>query len=535
MLDKIKHSLRQITLPRGKNPLFVAAAALVMTAAIALSLWGNSANYVALFGSQENIPVAQVVEVLGGEAIAYRVNPDSGQILVKDRYLARARMALAAKGITALTPSGYELMDKEQMLGSSQFMQNVRYKRSLEGELAQSIMALDAVEHARVHLAMVEPSAFVVSTRPESSASVIVHLRYGQRLNDAQVGAVIQLVAGSVPGMKGENVRVVDQHGNLLSESYIAEHDGVPSAKNGRELAERLKNDTRKNLGDLLVSIVGANNFRLSITPIFNLSRVEETEERLSGAPKVSDENINQENTTNELALGIPGSLSNRPASKVDAASPQALSTRNQAQRKYAYDREIRHVRYPGYVLEKMSIAIVLNQSAPQLAKWTDAQLNSLNTLMTNAAGLDSTRGDVLTLKMMAFTPQPDIDMTPLLWWQDTAAQRWAEILIAGLLALLLIIFVVRPAVRHYLIKQGSTPQTETGSETPDTGELSAAETLDNLTRRNVFESEEAFLPLSSGIEEKIACLQALTLSETDRVAEVIKQWINCHEQSDPQ
>ena len=115
--------------------------------------------------------MSQIVTVLDGEKLTYCIDPQSGQILVPEDELSKTRMTLAAKGVQAILPSGYELMDKDEVLGSSQFVQNVRYKRSLEGELAQSIVSLDAVESARVHLALNEESSFVVSDEPQNSAS----------------------------------------------------------------------------------------------------------------------------------------------------------------------------------------------------------------------------------------------------------------------------------------------------------------------------------------------------------------------------
>lgn len=194
MLEKIKQKLSSVNLGNNQKSILVGLAAILVTGAIIFSLWRSSQGYTALFGSQENIPIAQMVEVLDQEAIAYRINPDNGQVLVAENQLGKARILLASKGIAATLPLGYELMDKETMLGSSQFIQNVRYKRSLEGELAQSIMALSAVDYARVHLGMSEASSFAISNRSESSASVVLRLKYGQTLKTEQVGAIVQLV-----------------------------------------------------------------------------------------------------------------------------------------------------------------------------------------------------------------------------------------------------------------------------------------------------------------------------------------------------
>ena len=429
MLNKIKDRLPALPMPAGViNPKLLAiAGGAVLALAIIASLWKSNQGYVALYGAQESIPVSQVVEVLGAENIAYRINPDNGQVLVTENKLSQARMALAAKGITAATPDGYELMDKEEMLGSSQFIQNVRYKRSLEGELAKSIMALNPVESARVHLGLSESSSFVLTNKPNSSASVVLQLRYGKQLDEQQVASIVQLVSGSVPGMNASSVRVVDQAGNLLSDGVAGPDGSIAGKRLGEDVMQRIREDTNKNISTLRTSLVGAGNYRISVAPTVDLSRVEETQERLGKDPLVSDEQLSQENTTNEMAFGIPGSLSNRPvnqnpqaaaaqaagtpaanppAAAADNATsdPRALTSRSQSQRKYAFDRDIRHIRHPGYKLEKLNVAVALNQTAPALANITPEQLTSITRLVESAAGIDKQRGDALTLDVLAFS-----------------------------------------------------------------------------------------------------------------------------------
>ncbi|MDN6088922.1 MAG: flagellar M-ring protein FliF [Enterobacterales bacterium] len=547
MLNKIKAKIPALPQGINKNMVMIGAAAVVLTGAIVISLWRSNQGYVALFGSQENIPVSQAVEVLGAENIAYRINPDNGQLLIDENNLPKARMALAAKGISAVMPSGYELMDKEEMLGSSQFIQNVRYKRSLEGELAQSIMGLDPVEHARVHLGLMESSSFVMSNKPDSSASVVVRLRYGKELNDQQVGAIVQLVAGSIPGMKVANVRVVDQNGALLSEGFQAGNSNIAGIRQGNDVINRLKADTEKNIANLLSSVVGTSNYRISVVPQVDMSSVEETQERLGGDPRISNESVNQENTTNELAMGVPGSLSNRPAPPAPApaagAAPadannnqQALSTRNQAQRNYAYDRDVRHIRHPGYKLEKMTVAIVLNKAAPALAEWTPTQVTGLTKLIEDAAGISRDRGDSLTLDMMAFTAPADIDMPVMTWWQDPAIQRWGEMGGIGFLALLAVLFGVRPVARRFSQVRDPVTVDAIADEMPDNKllEKDMVTTDEGLTQglpnAIAFQEDNNLPPQSSGLETKVEYMQMLAQRETERVAEVLKQWINSNE-----
>ncbi|AVE60907.1 TPA: flagellar M-ring protein FliF [Citrobacter koseri] len=555
MLTKIKSRLPSVSVPSGLNKpqLMAIVGGVVLAAAIILSLWNRNQGYVALYGSQEHLPVSQVVDVLGAENIAYRINPDNGQILVSESKLPQARMALAAKGISAATPDGYELMDKEEMLGSSQFIQNVRYKRSLEGELAKSIMALDPVENARVHLGLNESSSFVLTNKPTSSASVMVQLHYGRKLDEQQVASVIQLVAGSVPGMQPGAVRVVDQSGNLLSDGIEGTDGGMTSKRMGDDVMQRIREDTTKNITSLLTSLVGPGNFRISVAPTVDLSRVEETQERLGKDPRVSDEQLSQENTTNEMAFGIPGSLSNRPvnptpqapanpaegnppaANAANNTDPRSLSSRSQEQRKYAFDRDIRHIRHPGYKLEKLSVAVVLNQAAPALAKITPEQLTSMTRLVESAAGIEKARGDALTLDVLTFTAPADDVMPDLKWWQDPSMQYWGQNGGIGLLALLTLLFGVRPLVQRFGRRDPITldgEATKKELEAPDNGVVMNDDEFASLSKAAFNNNEDLLPPQSSGLEAKVEFLQLLAQSETERVAEVLKQWINSNDRS---
>lgn len=550
MLNTLKQKLSSLPLPTGriKPQWLITAGGLLLVGAIVFSLWRSNQGYVALYGSQENIPVAQVVDVLGAEAIAYRINPDNGQILIPENKLPRARMALAAKGISALTPDGYELMDKEEMLGSSQFIQNVRYKRSLEGELARSIMALDPVESARVHLGLSESSSFVMTNKPQSSASVMLQLRYGKHLDETQVAAIVQLVAGSVPGMEANSVRVVDQAGNLLSENGQQGVTNMASIRQGRDVIERIKHETTSNIAGILTPLFGSENYRISVSPSVDTSSIEETQERLGKEPLVSDENISRENTTNELAIGIPGSLSNRPVNppatapangqqqntQTQTSDPRSLTNRTQEQRKFAFDRDIRHIRHPGYKLEKLRVAVALNQAAPSLASMTPEQLATLTRLVEDAAGIEKERGDSLTLDRLTFVDMTVDGMPVLKWWQDPSIQYWGQTGGIGLLALLTLLFGVRPLAQRLARRE------------PIEGEAIEANAQDEALENNLvtreagltslpgpaFNPDSELPPLSSGLETKVEYLQMLAENETERMAEVLKQWINSNERT---
>lgn len=341
----------------NKRLALLAAAALAATAIIVSVLWNGNHGYVSLYGSQENLPVSQIVTVLDGEKLEYRIDPQSGQILVPEDALSKTRMTLAAKGVQAMLPSGYELMDKDEVLGASQFVQNIRYKRSLEGELAQSIITLDAVESARVHLALNEESSFVVSDEPQNSASVVVRLHYGSKLDMDQVNAIVHLVSGSVPNLNASQVSVVDQAGNLLSDG-IGAGEAVSAATRKRDqILKDIQDKTRASLANVLDSLVGTGNYRVSVMPDLDLSNIDETQEHYGDTPKVNHEETVLDSDTNQIAMGIPGSLSNRPplaanqvgngaaaATPEESRQPAALSKHSENKRDYSWDRSVEHI-----------------------------------------------------------------------------------------------------------------------------------------------------------------------------------------------
>ncbi|EPB0182128.1 TPA: flagellar M-ring protein FliF [Escherichia coli] len=513
--------------------------AVAATAIIVNVLWTGNRGYVSLYGRQENLPVSQIVTVLDGEKLTYRIDPQSGQILVPEEALSKTRMTLAAKGVQAILPSGYELMDKDEVLGSSQFVQNVRYKRSLEGELAQSIMSLDAVESARVHLALNEESSFVVSDEPQNSASVVVRLHYGAKLNMDQVNAIVHLVSGSIPGLHASKVSVVDQAGNLLTDG-IGAGEAVSAATRKRDqILKDIQDKTHASVANVLDSLVGSGNYRVSVMPDLDLSTIDETQEHYGDAPKINREESVLDSDTNQVAMGVPGSLSNRPPVAANQMtngteenrSPEALSKHSESKRDYSYDRSVQHIQHPGFAVKRLNVAVVLNQNAPALKNWKPEQTAQLTALLNNAAGIDAQRGDNLTLSLLNFVPQavPVEPIIPL--WKDDSVLAWVRLIGCGLLALLLLFFVVRPVMKRLTAVRAPiiTPESEAVSE--------PWIAMPEEERKNVdlpsLPGDDSLPSQSSGLEVKLEFLQKLAMSDTDRVAEVLRQWITSNERID--
>ena len=509
---------QQFSIDTVKKPWVLATLGAVFSLLIVAILGRGQSHYVPLYGTHQKVSADAVANALATEHIDFRVNPDNGQILVADDVLPRARMVLAGKNIQPMVAPGFELMDKDEILGASQYIQNIRYQRGLEGELARSIMSIQGVEDARVHLGIQAESGFVLSNQPPSSASVVLTLSAGVRLTPAQVRAITQLVAGSVPGLLATNVHVVDQTGALL--------DGtVDDQSVSDDLLQAVARPVTRNLTQLLDSAVGHNNYRVTVMPALDLRKSEETDEVLQGDPRVLEEQINSDNTVLAPASGVPGTLSNRPPaeSKPDSNAKTAQN-HSQTQRKYAYDRQIRHIKYPDQQLARLQVAVALNSSAGNIAKMSEEQLGQLKSLLENAAGIDSSRGDTLSLDKLSFVAPPAVSVPVIAWWQQPDIQFWVTRGGIGLLALLMIVLVIRPR----MMARKQQLQTNADITGPAMGEGDGNASASG----HQFDNEAELPPRASGIEDKVAYLQQLAENETDRIAEVIKQWINSNDRS---
>ncbi|MFA7603757.1 MAG: flagellar basal-body MS-ring/collar protein FliF, partial [Novosphingobium sp.] len=196
---------------------------------------------------------ASVVGALDKASIGYRINNETGAVTVNEDDLYRARMLVASNGALATPQSGDELLDKLPM-GASRQLEGERLRAARERDLQLTVMEIDGVEAVRVHLAEGEKSVFVRDNLPPT-ASVMVRLARGRQLSQSQVRAIVNLVSGSVPGLTPEAVRVIDQHGRLLSDKAV----GTDSDR--LDLQTRMEEKLRTQVAQLLTPMLGDGNF----------------------------------------------------------------------------------------------------------------------------------------------------------------------------------------------------------------------------------------------------------------------------------
>ena len=519
-------------------PLLVLA--IGVTALALMYLWSDQSGYKPVFGAHEKVAAADMMGVLDADHIPYRLHPDSGQVLVPQAQLGRVRMLLAAKGVTAQLPAGLELMDRNDPLGVSQFVQDVRFRRGLEGELAQSIMTLDAIAAARVHLAIAKSTSFVSSDGEKSSASVVVATKPGRTLAPEQIAAIINMVAGSVASLGPQRVSLVDQSGALLS-AHVDLADGY-DANGGSDNVKHIQDEIRRNVHELLGPSVGDDNFKLSVTAAVDNDRVEQTVEKYGETPKVTSEAMRDEQDRNRMAIGVPGTLSNRPPQALpDPAKPgdpkaadDGAARKNATTRQYAYDRSITQTKRSRGRLQKLSVAVVLNSAAaPGKAGWPPEQLANIDRILRNGLGIDNERGDNLAVSALPFPPKP----APAAWWQErdnvVDGAAWLGYALAALLGFLLVLRPLMKLASARLAPPRVAPELPAPAALagPAAGAaaLHAAAALPGaapvMPVVPLLENYE-LPPAGSAVDVMVDHLKALAGKEPERVAEVVKQWM---------
>src|ERR1022692_2910673 len=253
ILDAVP-GLKQVALLTG-----VAAA---VAAAIWLVLWSQGQNYTVLYGQLSDRESGQVMDALTAAGIEFKLNP-SGAVLVPDSKVQEARIRLASQGLPQSDAMGIEMIQKESSLGTSSMMESARYQSVLETELARTIIKVQGVQTARVHLALPKPSVFLRDSH-KATASVMLQLYPGRRLEPGQVEAIVHLVASSVPELSATDVTLVDQAGTLLNSS---DNDSEPAVSTRQfEYTRKLEESYQKRIVELLEPMVGVGRVRATVT-----------------------------------------------------------------------------------------------------------------------------------------------------------------------------------------------------------------------------------------------------------------------------
>ncbi len=512
-------------------------------------LWTQGEDYKPLYGSLERMDANQIVQILDFNEIKYRIDEKSGALLVVGDQIHKARIKLAESGVPTTNTVGFELLDKEQPIGTSQFMETARYRRSLEGELARTITSVNAVRSARVHLAIPKQSVFVRDGR-EPSASVFLEIFPGRALESHQAAGIANLVAASISELKPENVTIIDQKGSIISTGR--EDKKLTIAAQQLDYTRKFENDIVARVGRLLTPLLGEEKFKTEVSADLDFTEIEQAEEIFNpDLPSVrSEQTVEETRIGADQVGGVAGALGNQPpadgqapeqAAPADAGGVNATPSNKRvlATRNYELDRQFRHVKHEKGRLKRLTVAVVIDDKATantetgaaERTPWTEAELERLSILVRDAVGYSAERGDSVNILNEPFVnlATEEVFEEPKIWEQD-----WVKSLIKQVTGLIVIailaIGLLRPILKN-LAASGS--QTREREEARELAQLQAAgiDSIDSLSDETVTLTgggESLALPSpEESYEQQLNSVKALVAEDAGRVAQVIKRWIS--------
>lgn len=475
--ERIKTMLSSL---RGSPKLLlVICGAAALSIIIALLFWAKEPDYRVLFSNISDEEGGAIVAQLTQLNIPYRIDTPGGVIKVPGAQVHEVRMKLAQQGLPKSGSVGFELLDQEKF-GVSQFTEQVNYQRALEGELARTIENLGPIQSARVHLATPKPSMFVREQK-KPTASVTVNLLQGRTLDDSQVVAIAHLISSAVTGLAAESVTIVDQRGNLLTQSGLR---GLQTAH--LKYTNEIETDYQQRIQRILAPLVGDENIRAQVTAQIDFTEQEQTQEQYqpNSAPEKMAIRSRQaslsEQGNRRGASGVPGALSNTPPAPATAPLTQPLNTpsddkkekttgssasREQAQpynnrsdetTNFEVDRTLIHTKSNAGRIQRLSVAVVINH-LPQGEERKpgpigEAELARINALVKEAIGYNAARGDSVNILNSAFNGVVEEPVPPF-WEQDrfyALLMAIARYLVIAVIAWVMWRKLVQPAwIRH--------------------------------------------------------------------------------------
>ena len=540
----------------------------------AVVLWSQQPDYRPLYGSLAGMDAKQVMDTLAAADIPYTVEPNSGALLVKADDVARARLKLAAAGVSPTDSNiGFEILDKDQGLGTSQFMEATRYRRGLEGELARTISSLNNVKGARVHLAIPKSSVFVRDER-KPSASVLVELYSGRSLEPGQVLSIINLVATSVPELSKSQITVVDQKGNLLSD--LAENSGLTMAGKQFDYSRRMESMLTQRVHNILQPVLGNDRYKAEVSADVDFSSVESTSEQFNpDQPALrSEQSTNEQRTASNGPQGVPGALSNQPPAPATAPqqtgqavagggmiqpgqplldangqqimdpatgqpmlAPYPADKRSQSTKNFELDRSISHTKQQQGRVNRLSVAVVVDDQIKvdpatgdtTREPWTTDQLARFTRLVQDAVGFDASRGDSVSVINVPFSAErgeviADIPFYSQPWFWDIVKQ------VLGVLFILVLVFGVLRPVLNNITGNGRSKELALGSDS-ELGGMSGLDGELANDRVSLGGPQSILLPSpSEGYDAQLNAIKSLVAEDPGRVAQVVKEWINADE-----
>ena len=518
-------------------------AALALIGAAVFAVTGLAGYYLSrpsmetLYSGLDRDDIAAIGAALREAGVPFDVNAESTVVLTPAGQAATARMILAEKGLPRSGAVGNELFDKLGSLGLTSFMQDVTRLRALEGELARTIQMMRTVKAARVHIVLADEGSFRREREPPS-ASVVIRSDGG---DDRATGQAIRhLVASAVPGMKIDDVTVLNVDGRLLASGT----DSIEkSPDNLLSLEKEVSQEIREGVARTLTPYLSARNFQISVAARLNADRTQTSEtiynpdSRVERSVRVTKEQQSSQNAAGTQAAGVEANLP-----KQNGAGSESKQSNDQTQKReeltnYEVSSKSIQTTSAGFLIQNLSVAVLINRAALTSSlgdkagpEAVTAQIKEIEQLVASAAGLDKQRGDVVKISVVDFVNSSrDLEPAPAPSILEILARQTGSMINAGavvLVAAMVVWFGVRPGLKILLPPPAVAGAAVSGASA-STPALGAPDPSQNFLIESD-DGRDAFLEAllarrDNGPERK---LHKLVEFDENQAAAILKQWI---------
>ncbi len=512
-------------IPAGKRISFLITFVIVVGGFIALFTYTNRPNYTVLFSDLDSVEASKITEKLKENRVKYQFKDGEGTILVPDDMVHQLRLDMAAEGILPKGGNvGFEIFDN-MSFGTTEFELKLRYQQALQGELARTIREFDTIDNARVHIVTAGDSIFAEEEKP-ATASVVLRLHPGRKLTPRQLQGIINLVSGSVEGLRPENVSVVDMEGGILTKGN--DKDGLGNISNDQfEYQRRLEETYEKQIVSMLEPVVGMNNVVAKVSVDVDYKRVNETEENYDPDSQVIfSEQRQKESSTdgNRIAQGSPDLLNQgvQTGSELSGTSSNVYEKESSTVN-YKINRLNRQTVNESGQIQRLSASVMIDgpydtttdtegNTVNVFKGWERKQVKTFENMVKNAIGFDSERGDQVTVSNDVPFSMDEEGMNII---PAASSDGWMGYLKKGskpILNIVMIALFFLIAIKPFKKWLNQTSEFVTTRALPqgNVSEEFASDPVEKYERQN----------------EKLRLLEA-TKQNPDIAADIIKTWLN--------
>ncbi len=551
--DTLAQRLKQV--PGLRQLMLLVGIAGAVAIGVTVYFWAQSPTLVPVYSGLAERDMSAMADALAAQGIDYKMDVGRGSVLVRGGDVQTARLTLASQGLPQGAGVGFESMQENPGLGVSQFMESARYQHSLETELSRTIMSLQPVDKARVHLAVPKPSPFVRQKR-EPTASVVVQLFPGRSLERTQIAAIQHLVSAGVPSLEPGRVSVVDHSGRLLSSG---EQDSALAITNKNfEHTRRVEQAFSDRIRELLAPMVGAGRLSVQVTADMNYAVQEETVERYAPDAAIRSEQTSEDSSAGTVPTGVPGATTNKPQGlpgttpvPTESQVAAAGAVRRQSVRNYELDKTTSYLRESVGRLQRVSAAVLVDHVPTRDPEGQVAmqalpadQLARIEALVREAIGFDAARGDSVSVMNAPFLNEigqlEDVAPAPL--WQQPWVTDLARQSGGVLLVIIILMALVRPMLKSLLASPaqmlggqqmalaragGDAAMLGMAGEERVSLSPQAAAAGSRGHQALTDQSKPFAIDLAAPYEDQVSAVRQVVNEDPKRVAQVVRQWVN--------